>query len=115
MTEPRLTDHDQLLVNLCAGMAVMAIPSREEVARDLEQIREVLPRVSRDGILIRDLAAACEGLVGGYAGWTDPVPAAQEHWHRAWFDLRLALEKIMRWRAQAVRQRLGTTEARPCR
>lgn len=114
MNPPRLTDHDQLLVNLAGGLVAMAIPTADEVERDLALIAEVLPRVSRDAVLIRDLAAACEDLVMSRAVRLARDPGAQAPWHRAWFNFAVAVEKMMRWRATAVRQRLRQAEgARP--
>lgn len=112
MTEPRLTAHDQLLVNIAGAFVSLPVPTRAEVEADLAAMREVLPRVSRDAIIVRDLAVACEDLVSSAPLRTVHDPACQAPWHRAVFDLRVALERMFRWRAQAVRQHLEA-EARP--
>lgn len=62
MTAPRLTLHDQLLINLCGWLATMrfADPNRELM---LAQTSRTIPHVSHDHPLIGPLAEAAQAVV----------------------------------------------------
>lgn len=66
MTAPRLTLHDQLLINLCGWLACarFADPNHQLM---LEQAGRTIPHVSHDHPLIGPLAEAAQAVVNGFA------------------------------------------------
>lgn len=69
MTAPRLTIHDQLLINLCGWLAVarFADPNHRMI---LEQTARVIPNTSPDHPLITPLAEAAARVVRAFASLT---------------------------------------------
>ena len=65
MTAPRLTLHDQLLINLAGWLAVMRF---EDPNRDMmvAQVERVIPHVTPDHPLITPLAEAAAFVVRGF-------------------------------------------------
>lgn len=75
MTAPRLTIHDQLLINLAGWLAVarFADPNHKLI---LEQTQRVIPHVTPDHPLLTPLAEAAAAVVHGFASPTSAGLAA---------------------------------------
>lgn len=95
-----LSVHDAALINAIGAAIVPPLPDPQEVQDALDMARAVLPLVSRDHVLMHDLADAAARLV---AAWPDHGRRAsgEEHnlWARARHDAAVALGAIMRVRA----------------
>ena len=95
-----LTLHDQALVLCVAAVLVPPLPDPQEVQDALEMMRVLLPLVSRDHVLMRDLADAAGRLV---TTWPDRRQRRDEGehnlWARAQHDAAVALGAVMRVRA----------------
>ena len=95
-----LTLHDQALVLSVAAALVPPLPDPQEVQDALEMMRVLLPLVSRDHVLMRDLADAAGRLV---TTWPDRRRRRDEGehnlWARAQHDAAVALGAVMRVRA----------------
>ncbi len=95
-----LTLHDAALVNAVGAAIVPPLPDPQEVQDALEMMRILLPLVSRDHVLMRDLADAAGRLV---TTWPDRRQRRDEGehnlWARAQHDAAVALGAIMRVRA----------------
>lgn len=95
-----LTLHDAALINSVGAAIVPPVPDPQEVQDALDMARELLPLVSRDHVLMRDLADAAARLV-------ETWPARRQRsgeqelnlWGRAQNDAAVALGGIMRVRA----------------
>lgn len=110
MSKP-LTMHDALLVNVLGRALVDPITDEDLLADDIGSLVRVLPMVQRDSILIRDLAAAAEGMVEHYPLRRERAPAGGTNlWARACFDARVALAQVFRWRAGQAHDRLYPME-----
>lgn len=105
MAELKLTLHDAMLVNVAGVLVVTPMVERLQLEGDLAAARTILPYVSRDVVLLRDLAAAVGAMVLAAPERMSPDLERRAPWTRARFDTCLALEQILRWRlAQAMRQ-----------
>jgi len=95
-----LTLHDAALVNAVGAAIVPPLPDPQEVQDALEMMRVLLPLVSRDHVLMRDLADAAGRLV---TTWPDRRRRLEEGehnlWARAQHDAAVALGAVMRVRA----------------
>lgn len=58
MSAPRLTPHDQLLINLCGWLVTCKVKPDPNHAMMLAQLARVIPNTSRDHALIEPLALA---------------------------------------------------------
>lgn len=95
-----LSLHDAALINAVGAAIVPPIPDQQEVQDALDMVRALLPLVSRDHVLMRDLAVAAGGLV---EHWPDRRRRVEEGafnaWARAQHDAAAALGAVMRVRA----------------
>lgn len=102
----RLTLHDQALVLAIGAAIVPPIPDPVEVQDALDMVRELLPLVSRDHVLMRDLAVAAGRLV---ETWPDRLQRVEEGafnaWARAQHDAGIALGAVLRIRAVQALER----------
>lgn len=106
-----LSMHDALLINVAARSLIDPVTDAELLGDDMEMIARLLPRVSRDGVRMCDLARACEAMLEHYparnARATEDRPNA---WARARFDGRVALAELFRWRAGQAHAQLYPVE-----
>lgn len=95
-----LSLHDAALINAVGAAIVPPIPDPREVQDALDMVRALLPLVSRDHVLMRDLAVAAGELV---ERWPDRRRRVEEgefnRWARAQHDAAVALGAVMRVRA----------------
>jgi hypothetical protein len=102
----RLTLHDQALVLAIGAAIVPPIPDSMEVQDALDMVRELLPLVSRDQVLMRDLAVAAGRLV---ETWPDRLRRVEEGafnaWARSQHDAGIALGAVLRIRAVQALER----------
>lgn len=95
-----LSLHDAALINAVGAAIVPPIPDPVEVQDALDMVRALLPLVSRDHVLMRDLAVAAGRLV---EHWPDRRRRVHDDEHNAWaraqHDAALALGAVMRVRA----------------
>ncbi len=88
---------DAVLINAAAAALLAPIQEPEPLSDCVEIMARVLPRVSRDHVRMRDLAAACDAMVEHYPQRRAEGQAFSP-WHRACFDAELALVEIFRRR-----------------
>jgi hypothetical protein len=96
--QPALRMHDALAINALGAVLVAPVVEEEEAADMIGALAAALPLVSRDGILMADLAKAAEALIAAWPA-KGRAPIA---WARAEFDARIALGQVLRWRAAAA-------------
>lgn len=106
----RLSLADQALVNVAALSLIEPSRGAADLARDIEEMALLLPRVGTESLRMRDVAEAAQALVASHplrlAG-----PERAQPWHRARFDLRMALAAVFRMRAAGAIDRLRNAEA----
>lgn len=110
MSKP-LTMHDALLVNVMGRALIDPITDEAMLSDDIGALVRLLPMVSRDWILIRDLVKAAEGMVEHYPMRRERAPEGGTNmWARACFDGRVALAQVFRWRAAQAHTQLYPVE-----
>lgn len=98
-----LTLHDAALINAVGAAVVAPIPDPDELRDALRMIETLSPLVSRDHVLMRDLAAAAAALVDAFPLRGGRAEAGElNRWARAEHDARVALAAVMRVRAAQV-------------
>ena len=101
MTDAPLSLADQALVNLAALAMIEPCRTAAEVAQDIEEMALLLPKVDTRNLRLRDVAEAARALVAAHPlRLAGPERAAP--WHRAQFDLRMALAAVFKARAAAA-------------
>ena len=87
---PRLSGHDQVLVNALMSLVLSVVVRAAEQDMYLDIVRKVLPHVDRDHFYMRPLAEAADRLLAARSGknsdWTGAVLDIQSHLARltAW-------------------------------
>jgi hypothetical protein len=89
---------DAILINCAAAHSVDPIRAWQEELEDIEILRAVLPKVSRDSLMMRDLAVACDALVEAWSDRATREGFPGPRWLAAQFDVRRALSVVFRWR-----------------
>lgn len=94
------TAHDQALILAVAAAIVPPTPDPQEVQDALDMMRALLPLVSRDHVVMRDLAVAAGELV---EHWPDRCRRVGEGefnlWTRAQHHAGMALGAVLRIRS----------------
>lgn len=107
-----LTLPDAFLLNVAAAALIDPAPERVQFIGELEHIARILPRCTRDTVLLRDVCEAAERLVKYAPGQAlAPVAADVNPWLRAQWDTRCALAVALRWRAAMAHQQLYPGDA----